>query len=60
MRRANRRARFAGEELSEQDRHNATMGRGAPGGRQGILMSVRKMMKEDVLYLLIAEIPSRE
>jgi hypothetical protein len=60
VRRADRQARFTGQELSEQDRHNIAMGRGAPGGRQGILRSVRKMMKEDVLYLIIAEIPSRE
>jgi len=60
VRRADRQARFTGQELSEQDRHNIAMGRGAPEGRQGILRGVRKMMKEDVLYLLIAEIPSRE
>jgi hypothetical protein len=60
LKRADGRARLTGQQLSEQDRQNIAMGRGGPGARQGILTSVRKVMKEDVLYLLVAEIPSRE
>ena len=49
-----------GQPLSEQDRQNVAMGRGAPGGlRQGPIKALRKKMHEDVLYLLIAEIPTR-
>ena len=50
-----------GHALSEQERHTVAMGRGAPGGlRQGPIRALRKKMHEDVLYLLIAEIPTRQ
>lgn len=58
VRRADRRTKVTGQQLSEQDHHNIAIGRGAPGAGQDVLGSLRKVLKEDVLYLLIAEIPS--
>jgi hypothetical protein len=61
--RAEGRARMMGKTpLTEQERRNVEMGRGVGGGRSGgpLRGAVRKVLKEDVLYLLIAEIPRGE
>lgn len=53
-------AKIRGQQLTEQDHENIKMGRGGPTARPGIISTVRKFMKSDVLYMLIAEIPGRE
>ena len=55
------RAGIKGQELSEQERKNMAMGRGAPnsGPRGLIRRGVKKVVAQDVLYLLIAEMPSQ-
>lgn len=59
-RRAEMHAKVTRSTLSEQDRHNIAMGRGGPKKTAGIRGVMRKVVSEDVLYLLIAEIPSQE
>ncbi len=51
-----------GQQLSEQDRTNVAMGRSmGQGGPVGLIRKgVNKIMGSDVLYLLIAEMPSQE
>lgn len=60
-RRADMRAKLSGQTLTEQDRQNVAMGRGGPTTKEKrkgpIRASVKKVMTEDVMYLLIAEIP---
>jgi hypothetical protein len=68
--RARRKGRIAdirfgrkGQELSEQEKKNMAMGRGttqSSGPRGLIRQGVRKVVAQDVLYLLIAEMPSKE
>ena len=61
-RRTDRLANIRGQQLSEQDRRNVAMGRGGDRGRPlGLVRKgVRKVMGLDILYLLIAEMPSQE
>jgi len=53
-------AKIRGQQLTEQDHENIKMGRGEPTARRGTISTVRRFMKSDVLYMLIAEIPGRE
>ena len=59
---ADMRAGRHGQELSEQEKKNMAMGRGgpSPGPRGMIRRGVKKVVAQDVLYLLIAEMPSRQ
>ena len=59
-RRAEVRAKVTRQTLKEEDRKNMAMGRGRATDRRGLLGMMRKVLKEDVLYMLIAEIPSKE
>lgn len=45
--------------MSEQDRRNIAMGRKNQQAPRGLIGGVKKMMSQDVLYLLIAEMPSQ-
>lgn len=57
------RAGWKGQELSEQKKKNMAMGRGttqSSGSRGLIRQGVRRIAAQDVLYLLIAEMPSQE
>ena len=59
---ADKRAGRNGQELSEQERKDMAMGRGTPssGPRGPIRRGMKKAMAKDVLYLLIAEMPSQQ
>jgi len=46
-------------QLSEQDSRNIAMGRKNQQAPRGLIGGVRKLMSQDVLYLLIAEMPSQ-
>jgi hypothetical protein len=59
--RADLRAKRSGQALTEQDRHNIAMGRGGPPKKHApVRGTMRKVLSENVVYMLIAEIPSPE